>query len=341
LNFKPGNTVKFIHTGEIGEVVEIIDHESILVDLDGDEIPTDIENVVLWKDDAIYNPFQQSKTISKVPKSPVEIKPKVLKTPNNEGLLVAFEPDFDNEGNINRFIIFLVNDTPYKVIYNFKIKVKEYFTPEKNDIVDSLYAKKIGELSQYDLSDNPNLLFSFWQVTTEGTEHKVEKTIKIKPKQFFKKDRNLSFTVTPCYTYELLKEFSNSKEEGLQAYTKRHISEEKEDEFYVYVKAHELYKIEDFAEFPTEIDLHIEKLITDHDSLSSAEKLKLQLQVFDEYMEQAIHLGVPKVNIIHGLGTGRLREIIKKRLDRNEYVKMSQNVYHHKYGFGATEVFLN
>ena len=342
MNFKPGNTVKFIHTGELGEVVEILDRESILVNLDGDEIPTDIENVVLWKDEAEYNPFQQSKkTISKTPQRPIDIKPKPLKVSKKEGLLVAFEPNFDNEGNIARFDIFLVNDTPYRIIYNFVIKVRDYATPEKNDLVDSLYAKKIGELSQYDLSDNPVLAFSLWQITTEGTGSKVEKNIKIKPKQFFRKDRSIAFTSTPCYTYELLKQFKNSEEEDLKAYTKRHIDEEKEEAFYGHVKAHEIYKIEEFAEFPTEIDLHIEKLTTDYRSLSPAEKLQLQLQVFDEYIEQAIRLDVPKVNIIHGLGKGRLQGLIKKRLERNEYIRMFRNDFHPKYGFGATEVFLN
>ena len=48
-------------TAQLGIAVEIIDHETVLVDLDGDEIPADIENIVLWKNDAEHNPFQQTK----------------------------------------------------------------------------------------------------------------------------------------------------------------------------------------------------------------------------------------------------------------------------------------
>jgi len=342
LNFKPGNTVKFIHTGEIGEVVEIIDHETVLVDLDGDEIPADIEYIVLWKNDAVHDPFGQTKkTISKIPKKPIEIKPKKLQQPKNEGLMVACVPNFDDEGNIKHFDIFLVNDTPYKVIYNFKIKVLDYFTPEKNEVIDPIHAKKVGQLSQYDLSDNPNLVFSLWQITTEGTGSKLDKTIKIKPKQFFKKVRNHSFTAVPSYTYELTKQFNDAKDEDLKTYTKRHIEEEKEEEFYEYVQTHKIHKIEDFAEFPIEIDLHIERLTADYVSLTAAEILQIQLQVFEEYLEQAIRLGLPKVHIIHGLGKGRLRNDIQKKLDRNPYVRMFANEHHPKYGFGATEVYLD
>ena len=55
--FKEGNTVKFIHTGDIGEVVDILDSETVLVLLDGDEIPADVDNIVIWKNDAIHAHF--------------------------------------------------------------------------------------------------------------------------------------------------------------------------------------------------------------------------------------------------------------------------------------------
>ncbi|MFT5833427.1 MAG: hypothetical protein ACI97N_001054 [Cognaticolwellia sp.] len=338
--FKEGNTVKFIHTGDIGEIVEVLDSETVMVLLDGDEIPADIENIVIWKNETVHAPLQSNKQMIDK-KKPLDIKPKKLQSPKNEGLMVAYEPIFDNEGNINRFDIFLVNDTSYKVIYNFKIKILEYFTPEKNELIDPFMAKKIGQLSQYDLSDNPSMMFSLWQISTEGTGDKIDKTIKIKPKQFFKKVKNHSFTTIPCYTYEVLKKFNDKKEEDLKTYTKRNIKDEKEEEFYNYVRVHKVSEIEDRAEFPEEIDLHIERLTTNHKAMIPAEMLHLQIQVFEEYLDQAIRLGLPKVYIIHGMGKGRLRKDIQKKLSQNAYVRMYTNEHHPKYGFGATEVYLN
>lgn len=340
--FKEGNTVKFIHTGDIGEVVEVLDSETVLVLLDGDEIPTDVENIVVWKNEAAYSPLEAAKKTALKPKKTLEVKARIIEKPKNDGLMIACQPSFDNEGNINRFDLFLVNDTAYKVIYTFKMKVLEYFTPEKNDLIAPRTAKKIGDFSQYDLSDNPTLLFNLWQVTTAGMGTQLDKSIKIKPKQFFKKVKNHSFTAIPCYTYELTKQFIDGKEEeDLRTYTKRNIKEEKEEKFYDFVKVNEVSKIEDKADFSVEIDLHIEKLTDSHRTMLPAEMLQLQMQVFEDYLSQAIRLGIPKIYVIHGLGKGSLRNEIQKRLLRNPYVKIYQNNHHPKYGFGATEVYLD
>lgn len=338
MKFKEGNTVKFIHTGDVGEIVAILDKETVMVLLDGDEIPTDIENIVIWKEETELSAFQTSKpSASKV----IEVKAKKLQKPKNEGVMIAFEPIFDNEGDISRFDIYLVNDTLYKVIYTFKIKVLEYFTPEKNELVEPISAKKIGELSHYDLSDNPSIFVDISPITTEGMGEKFEKTIKIKPKQFFSKVKNHSFTTVPCYTFEIIKQFKEKEEEDLQTYTKRNIKEEKKEHFYNYVRVHKVNKIEDRAEFPEEIDLHIEMLTANYGKMSPAEMLHLQVQVFEEYLDQAIRLGLPKVYIIHGLGKGRLRKEVEKKLSQNPYVRMYTNEHHPKYGFGATEVYLD
>jgi hypothetical protein len=337
MKFKEGDTVKFIHTGDFGEVLEILDRETVMVLLDGDEIPTDIENIVIWKAEAEAASFQAKKTVES---KEIGTKPKKIQKPKNEGLMVAFEPIFDNEGDISRFDIYLVNDTFYKVIYTFKIKVLEYFTPEKNELVDPITAKKIGELSHYDLSDNPSIFLDLSQITTEGIGEKFEKIIKIKPKQFFGKVKNHSFTTIPCYTFEILKQFKEREEEDLKTYTKRNIKTEKEEKFYNYVRVHKVNQIEDRAEFPEEIDLHVQMLTTNFQKMSPAEMLHLQVQVFEEYIDQAIRLGLPKIYIIHGLGKGRLRKEIHKILSQNAYVRMFTNEHHPRYGFGATEVYL-
>ncbi len=338
--FKEGDKVKFIHTGDIGEIVDVLDRETVMVLLGGDEIPTDIENIVILKETAI-DPFYPLKSKTPPVKAPIEIKARSLQSPKNEGLMVACEPLFDNEGNISQFEVFLVNDTAYKVIFTFKIKVLEQVSTEKNELIEPFTAKKVGQLSQYDLSDNPTFFFEFWQITTAGTEDKLEKTVKIKPKQFFSKVKNHSFTFVPCYTYELLKRFKNiDEQEDLKAYTQRNIKEDKNEKFYNYVKVHKISKIEDKAEFSEEIDLHIEQLTQNYKSMSPSEMLHLQLQIFEEYLDQAVRLGVPKIYIIHGLGKGSLRNAIQKKLSQNPYVRMYANNHHPKYGFGATEVYL-
>jgi dsDNA-specific endonuclease/ATPase MutS2 len=46
------------------------------------------------------------------------------------------------------------------------------------------------------------------------------------------------------------------------------------------------------------------------------------------------------VYIIHGVGKGRLKEMIHARLKRHSDVEHFKNEYHERYGWGATEVIL-
>ena len=59
---------------------------------------------------------------------------------------------------------------------------------------------------------------------------------------------------------------------------------------------------------------------------------------FQRFLDNAIKLGVPRVFVIHGVGEGKLREAIAARLAENPNVSKFKNEFHHKYGYGATEV---
>jgi dsDNA-specific endonuclease/ATPase MutS2 len=87
------------------------------------------------------------------------------------------------------------------------------------------------------------------------------------------------------------------------------------------------------------LDLHIEKLSPDHENLSSFEKLSLQLQTFEKYLDLAVAHHLPSMIVIHGLGTGKLRDEIHEILRMRRDVKSFVNRYHPAYGYGATEIF--
>ncbi|MEM8907482.1 MAG: Smr/MutS family protein, partial [Bacteroidota bacterium] len=98
------------------------------------------------------------------------------------------------------------------------------------------------------------------------------------------------------------------------------------------------HEVEDFARFESEIDLHIEKILDRPGKMSQSEMLRLQILAFDQYLEQAIRLGVDRVFIIHGVGKGKLKNKIASSLIQNPDVETFKNEYHPKYGYGATEV---
>ncbi|MBI1192227.1 MAG: hypothetical protein GC205_03485 [Bacteroidetes bacterium] len=92
---------------------------------------------------------------------------------------------------------------------------------------------------------------------------------------------------------------------------------------------------------PPELDLHIEKLVEHPEKLHPAEMLAVQLARATQYLDRAAWSGMHKVYLIHGLGTGRLREELHDMLRRHPRVKGFQNSHFPRYGFGATEVVLD
>jgi hypothetical protein len=92
---------------------------------------------------------------------------------------------------------------------------------------------------------------------------------------------------------------------------------------------------------PPELDLHIEKLVEHPEKLHPAEMLAVQLARATQYLDRAAWSGIHKVYLIHGLGTGRLREELHDMLRRHPRVRGFQNSHFPRYGFGATEVVLD
>jgi dsDNA-specific endonuclease/ATPase MutS2 len=87
------------------------------------------------------------------------------------------------------------------------------------------------------------------------------------------------------------------------------------------------------------VDLHIEKLVEQHYKMSNFEILTLQLKTFEKFYQLALANHLPQFIIIHGVGTGKLRNEIHELLRLKKEVKSYVNQYHHAYGFGATEIY--
>jgi hypothetical protein len=98
-------------------------------------------------------------------------------------------------------------------------------------------------------------------------------------------------------------------------------------------------KITSFTELPRyEVDLHIEQLIPDHKKLSNSEIMDIQLTALERYLHLAIMHRQERMVIIHGLGTGALKDAVHRLLKQMPDVKSYRNEWLGNYGFGATEV---
>jgi dsDNA-specific endonuclease/ATPase MutS2 len=89
----------------------------------------------------------------------------------------------------------------------------------------------------------------------------------------------------------------------------------------------------------TVVDLHIEKLMDDWKHLSNGEILGIQLKEFEKWYDLAVAHHQPNLIVIHGVGSGKLRDEIQDALRLKKEVKSFVNQYHPSFGYGATEIY--
>ena len=87
-----------------------------------------------------------------------------------------------------------------------------------------------------------------------------------------------------------------------------------------------------------EFDLHIEKLVLHHRSMSNYDILTLQSETAKRHLEFAIRNRIPKIVFIHGVGEGILKSELDFMLHRYEQISF-QDANYQKYGLGATEIY--
>lgn len=64
------------------------------------------------------------------------------------------------------------------------------------------------------------------------------------------------------------------------------------------------------------------------------------LDELDRYLEKAYRSGLPFVRIIHGKGTGKMREAVRAALKENPYVSSYEEAHDNEGGSGVTIAML-
>ncbi|MFT5169380.1 MAG: hypothetical protein ACI8P3_004629 [Saprospiraceae bacterium] len=345
--FAIGSRIRFIHTGYEGVVTATLGDEmlSVLLD-DGDEIPAFEDDLIRIEDYRVplkKNPPVKAKVIQgkqeKKPKEPdrpkIEAQYAILKS---LGIQLAFEAQYNLDGSTSDYNMYLINDTRYDALYSFSLHLGTLLKMKSNGKINAVSYIELGQIPFDYLNELPVIDLECWQVTTEGTGKKQQKTLKIKAQQFFKNIKTAPLLNIPVHHYVIFDSFEvkEKKEEDLKTYTQKN---NRPSTIHMQsLNRIDQHSVSAFAHFNPEIDLHIEQLTDRWKKMNKAEILRQQLNAFDTYTSKAINVGVPRVFVIHGLGKGRLRDEIASRLILNPDVATFKNEYHERYGYGATEV---
>ncbi len=310
-----GDRVRLLHGKEEGIIRRISSGGRIEVEIeDGFIIPAvKSEVVVIAAAEKSY--FGASPTEIKEIEAPLPVS-----APKDQGLYLAFLPINDQQ-----LSLYLINDSHQ----SYLIHISEVF----GDNHRTLFAASLnaGEHKKFDdriireMDEWPAFLLRFIPIHSklEKAIPPFERQLKMKPTQFFKHLSKAPILGKNVYLFAMERTTKELDIRSLNA---------------------ELSQIQPSPEPlrpqkpPRSIDLHIEQLHDKPDSLSNCEKMRIQLEVFEKNLNQAIASGMDEITFIHGLGNGVLRKEIHKRLSQIGNIKYFQDTQKDQWGYGATLV---
>ncbi len=337
MKFQVGDKIVILHSGEEGEIIDEINKEMVMVEVNGVSFPVYKDQI----DHPYFNRFSQKK--KEVPKKQKQFiedlkkeKVSLAKYKVTEGMWLSFIPVFDkdvfDDDVVDYFKIYLVNQTSDHFNFVYKLVAAGKAGFELKNEIFPLTDFYVHDVSLDELNDAPRfeIEFTLKEPDKKRATH-YENSVKLKAKQLFQKIEELLKNKEASFSYELFRSYPDRVEEE-----KIEMGKLSAAGFKVIDAKHFRHHLEPAR---TVIDLHIEKLTDNYKHLSNAEKLDIQLRAFEKYYELALLHHQPTLIVVHGVGSGRLRDEIHDILRLKKEVKSFVNQYHPSFGYGATEIY--
>ena len=334
MKFQIGDRVLILHSNEEGEVIDIINNKMVMVDVRGVKFPAYVDQL----DFPYFKKFSESKLFPKQKgKKYIDDIKKEKDAPKvADGMWITFLPvmETDEFGDevVNELKIHLINrtDTAYNFIYTLHYFGKADFDL-KNEVLpfQDFY---LHDIPFEDLNDSPTFDFDFSlvQQQKDKADH-YEASLRLKPKQLFAKIEEIRLKGEATFSHRLFETYPDK------------LIEVKVELGSLAAKGYKVFdasKGRQHLESPRSVvDLHVEKITDDWSGLSNHDIVSLQLKTFERYYDLAVAHMQPSLIVVHGIGTGRLREEIHEQLKHRKEVKTFVNQYHPAFGYGATEIF--
>ncbi len=334
--YEIGDSIVVKQTNEDGKVIEIINNKMVMIEVRGVRFPA-------YSDQIEYPYYKMFTKKAEPEKKKIFVdqlkkeKPS-KKTKTGDGVHLQFFPvmakDVFGDEVVDKLKVFLVNENEEEYAFEYNLFFGGFSHFDLKNTIRPLADFYLHDINFDELSENPRFEFVFQLVPSNKKKQDFfEASYKSNGKKFFKKIEELIesnkpsffaplFTDYPDKTAEPLVDISSLKNAGFRMYD---VSQAK-------------------AHLPTArsvVDLHIEKISNAHHSLKASEILPLQLAEFEKWFQLAVLQKLETFTVIHGIGEGILKQEIHQLLQHKKEVKSFVNQYDPRYGFGATEIFLN
>lgn len=335
MKFQVGDKVLVLHSDEEGEVVDIINNKMVMIDVRGVKFPAYIDQL----DFPYFKKFSEKKLFqNKEPKKFIDEVKREKETPKKQadGVWLSFLPQFSTDEFGDDVVDFLkvhiLNRTAQTYLFIYRLQFFGETDFELRNTILPFADFYVHDVPFADMNDSPGFSVEFSLPQPDKKKAPFYETaVKLKAKQLFDKIEELKKKNEPTFSYRLFENYPDN------------IEEVKVDVSPLVSRGIKMYNAKDarkhLAPARSVIDLHIEKLSDDWKHLSNGEILNLQMAAFEKWYDLAVAHHQPTLIVIHGVGSGRLRDEIHDALRLKREVKSFVNQYHPSYAYGATEIY--
>jgi hypothetical protein len=334
MKYEIGDKIIVLHSNEEGEVIDIINEKMVMIEVRGVKFPAYMDQI----DFPYFKRFTEKKLVpdSKPRKFAEDIKREKKPVEKvRDGVWLSFLPRFESDEFGDDIVVelkvHLINRTELGLNFNYFLQFFGKSAFELRNEIHPFTDFYLHDVAFEDMNDSPSFSFEFSLLNPDKTKAPYyEASLKLKPKQLFDRIEELKQKGEATFTYRLFEHYPAKPYDAF-------------DDLVASKKGVKVYSLKDIRQHlqpaRSVVDLHIEKLEDNWKKLTSSEILDIQLREFEKWYELALAHRQPQLIIIHGVGSGKLRDEIHDLLRRKKEVKSFVNQYHPNFGYGATEIF--
>lgn len=342
-----GTRVKFLNDVGGGIVRGFQDDKIVLVETDdGFEMPVLSTDLIVEEESSYSSSGEHEVTESansaqagKIASEPdITFEEKKYKEFEGE-VILALVPENDRLLHVSNFTLYLVNDSNY--YFHFVLTARDMGVSSliKAGSIEPDTKSDIKEFSQTTIAriNEFHIQGFFFKYGLMQVEKPVDLVYNIEHISFYKA---ANFKENE-YFHERAILFRNEAEGDLSMA----LEQLKDSDLSHIAVSKESKERENRSKSPKnktieEVDLHIEEIVDDHADMSNGEIINLQLSRFETALETGIRGKTKKIVFIHGVGNGKLKYELRKRLDKKYPDLRYQDASFKEYGYGATMVYL-
>ena len=344
MNFKKGDKVKFLNDVGQGEIVRFQDKNiAVVLNDDGFEVPV-LMNELLVVESA-QNIDIASETNNEIVENVISetnenLESDGLNTDTKASVFFALVPKNQNDIINSDLDVFLINDSNFRTLYSISKTENEFQSLFAYGNLEDNTKVNLGSIKRDELNDFEEINFQliFFRKGNYYLINPINKKWNVKPSKFYKQNTfsENDFFHEKAYIYELTTEEIDLSTHISDAEIEKAKKEKERKETKRTFKSSKNGKNIEIEE----IDLHIEQLVDNSEGLSNTEILDIQMARFTTSLDGGILAGTRRMVFIHGVGNGRLKREITKKLER-KYPKLRyQDASFKEYGYGATMVII-